>query len=99
MLTTDWFHPSTGTLARVSDPRAIQFWDTGHLVSAELRRSRAAISGQPEPACCDDGGFYWDMAILYPPGAMWKDTLPAAAAMEGPVYQIAQNLEHELEAK
>ena len=66
MLTTDWFHPSTGTLARVSDPRAMQFWDPKHLVSAELRRSRAAIPGQPEPACCDDGGYYWDMAVLVP---------------------------------
>ena len=96
MLTTDWFHPSTGTLARVSDPRAIQFWDPKHLVSAELRRSRAAIVGQPEPACCDDGGYYWDMAVLYQPGEIWKETLPAATAMEGPVYKIAQDLEHEL---
>ena len=96
ILASDWFHPSTGTLARVSDPRAMQFWDPKHIVSAELHRSRAAIPGQPEPSCCDHGGVYWDMAILYAPGATWTETLPRPAKMEGPVYKIAENLANEL---
>jgi hypothetical protein len=96
MLKTDFFHPSTGTLARVSDPRARQFWDPQHLVSEELHRSRAAIPGQPEAACCENGGHFWDMAVVYLPGQMWKETLPAATAMEGPVYQVEDELKAQL---
>jgi hypothetical protein len=96
ILKTDFFHPSTGTLARVSDARVRQFWDPQHLVSEELHHSRAAISGQPDAACCENRGHFWDMAVVYAPGEVWNETLPAAAAMEGPVYQVEDELRTQL---
>lgn len=93
MLPTDWGAPSRSTLARVSDPRARQFWDPHHLVSAQLSRIRAARPSQPEPACCQDQGFFWDEAILYPPHSQWKD-LPVSLFWNGPVWKIIPALEN-----
>ena len=74
----------------------MQFWDPKHLISAELHRSRAAIPGQPQPACCDQAGVYWDMAIVYAPGAQWADTFPPPEKMDGPVYKISAALREKL---
>ena len=37
MLPTNWFRPSRLVQRRISDPRAVQFWDKNHLVAKELR--------------------------------------------------------------
>jgi len=36
VLWTDFGAPSTATLKRISDPRASQYWDKGHIVSCLL---------------------------------------------------------------
>ena len=36
MLPTDWSRPSGMVQSRISDPRAVQFWDKNHLVAKEL---------------------------------------------------------------
>lgn len=93
MLATDWRAPSGSTLARISDRRAKQFWDPHHLVSAQLSRIKAAKPGQQEPDCCQDKGFFWDEAILYPPHTQWKD-LPVSVFWNGPVWKIIPALEN-----
>ena len=68
VLSTDWGAPSTGVLARIHDPRAIQFWDREHLLSKSM--------GGPEHLPRGDGvnqigfkmrGVIWDFVAIYPP--------------------------------
>jgi hypothetical protein len=92
ILRTDWSAPRRGTLARISDRRARQFWDPNHLVSVQLSRNRVAKAGQQGPDCCEDQGFFWDDAILYGPHAHWKD-MPVAVFWNGPVWKIIPQLE------
>jgi hypothetical protein len=96
ILPTDWNKPSNSTLARISDPRAMQFWDEKHLVAEELRRSVEANPSQPKAGCCEDNGFLWDMAALYAPQTRWNGTLPPAAFFDGPVVRVAPALDARL---
>jgi hypothetical protein len=95
ILGTDWRPPSQSTLGRISDRRARQFYDADHRVSQELSRVVNAKAAQPEPDCCVDKGFYWDDAILYGPGAHWKDA-PAPVFWNGPVAPVIRDLEKAL---
>ena len=92
MLVTDWSSPSGSTLARISDPRARQFWDPNHLVSQELSRIAKRKGAEPELDCCRDKGFFWDDAILYAPHTKWSD-MPASDFWNGPVWKIIPGLE------
>ena len=95
ILPTDWSRPDNRTLARISDRRAIQFWDEKHLVAEELRRGVKANPGQPKAGCCDDG-FLWDLAALYPPQTRWSETPPPAVFFDGPVIRVAPALDERL---
>jgi hypothetical protein len=94
ILPTDWTSPSKSTLARISDPRARQFWDPQHLVTQELKTSTDRHS-LPKPNCCFDKGFYWDEIILYAPHSHWGDG-PAPAFWNGPVVKATTPLENAL---
>jgi hypothetical protein len=98
MITTDWTTPSNRTLGRIADSRVRQFWDPKHLVSGELTRFAQAKPLQFHPDCCHDDGFYWDMAIVYPPGASWQE-VPDYRFANGPVYRIIPALESALRAE
>lgn len=93
MLPTDWYRPTRPTLKRVSDARAEQYWDKGHLVAAQVAQQLQHFHGS-EPRCCDDGGVLWDMAAVYPPGVTWNSAAPKYD--DGPIYRIAGTLEHAL---
>jgi hypothetical protein len=83
ILFTDWSKPGAGVLARLSDPRAVQFWDSQHLVAKQLAKD--ARAPQPEPHCCTRNGILWDLAAVYPPHVLWTDRLPQAVLFDGPV--------------
>lgn len=97
ILATDWSPPSRFTLGRITDSRVIQFWDREHLVSAELRRSVEAHGAVTQPACCVDKGFYWDVALLFPPRQRWNNLLPIPIFWDGPVVRTAPALGKSLE--
>lgn len=86
MLPTDWYRPTRPTLKRVSDSRAVQFWDKGHLVAAQVKQQLQRFHGV-DPSCCDKGGHLWDMAAVYPAGVKWGETKPGFD--DGPVYRVA----------
>ena len=93
MLPTDWYRPTRPTLKRVSDARAAQFCDKGHLIAAQLKRQLQQFHGN-DPRCCEDRGHLWDMAAVYPPGVKWGERAPAFD--DGPVYRIAPTLEQRM---
>ena len=95
ILATDWNSPSANTLARISDQRVRQFWDSRHVVANALNKIAKKKSPQPGPSCCVRKGFYWDDAILYAPHAHWKDE-PTSVFWNGPVVRIAPALEKAL---
>ena len=94
MLPTDWSSPSSWVLARLSDSRAQQFWDENHLVAKQVAAD--ARAPQPVPECCDESGIPWDVAALYPKGAVWTDRLPSAVFFAGPVVKFESALQTKL---
>jgi hypothetical protein len=53
---------------------------------------------QPELECCTKGDIIWDIAAVYPPGATWTDRMPPAVVFNGPVVDIASDIESALKA-
>ena len=74
VLPTDFGAPSTGTLRRVSDLRASQYWDKEHVVSRLLgERDRRSV--------------VWDYVAVYQPGQLWDQGLPKATYSGRPVVR------------
>lgn len=95
ILATDWKSPSAGTLGRICDSRARQFWDPGHIVAQQMARNAKANPSQSEPDCCVSKGFYWDDAIVYAVHSRWKDA-PAPVFWRGPVVRVIPGLQEAL---
>ena len=91
ILPTDWSPPTTWALKRMKDLRVQQYWDPDHVFAKRL----AADARAPQPAhdCCDRSGVLWDLAALYPAGAVWEDRMPVATVFNGPVVDILEPLE------
>jgi hypothetical protein len=90
ILLTDWSRPSTAVLKRLADARVAQFWDARHVLAK--RMAQDARDPQPEQQCCERDGYLWDLAAVYPAGAVWKDALPAAVVFDGPVVRRKDQL-------
>lgn len=72
VLATDLAPPSTATLARLSDTRAVQYWDKGRVLSH--------LMGEH-----DRSSVVWDYIAVYPPGALWNEIPPKPAYSANPV--------------
>lgn len=92
MLPTDWNKPTTTVLDRLSDKRAVQWWDQQHIIAGLLRAS----TGDKDPGCCKRGETLWDVIVVYPPGEKWTETLPAPTFFAGPVVRGAPQWEARL---
>lgn len=75
VLLTDWSSPSTAALARLSDIRAVQFWDKNRLISH--------LMGEH-----DRHNVVWDYIAVYPPGAVWEHNPPPALYHGNPVVRV-----------
>jgi len=75
VLFTDWWSPSTATLARISSGRAAQFWDKPRVISHAMGER-------------DGGGVVWDYIAVYPVGAVWEDRPPKPLYSGGPVVRV-----------
>jgi hypothetical protein len=91
MLPTDWSRPSRLVQWRISDPRAVQFWDQDHLVAKELR---AHLSDR-RPDCCSGNGILWDVVAVYPRNARWDSAPPF---IDGPVLEATPDAAKEISA-
>lgn len=77
VLPTDWSAPSTAALKRIAQPRAIQFWDKGRLLSHAMGEH-------------DKNSIVWDQIIVYAPGAVWKQGPPEPFYRGGPVLDVIE---------
>ena len=91
MLPTDWSAPGTSVLDRLNDRRVRQFWDSGHIVAAIIKK--AETRGQLHPDCCERNGFLWDLTAAYAPGARWTGNLPEPVLLNGTMLHNAEALE------
>ena len=84
VLWTDMGPPTSAVMARIPDPRVMQFWDEKRLVSTRMLqalRRRGDPSGESDVA--------WDLAALYAPGVVWEDSIPDADFVGGNVCDVA----------
>lgn len=96
ILPTDWQKPASETLARISDPRVAQFWDPDHLIAREVRQDSPPSPALPAPYCCRSNGFYWDMAVIYPPDAAWTTKLAEPRFRDGTVVRVVPEIAKQL---
>lgn len=87
ILVTDWRAPSSGTLARMPDPRVRQFWDPHHKVSKALSRMANLRPSLKNTGTDTTHGFHWDEAIVYAPHSKWEDS-PTPLFWRGPGLPI-----------
>jgi hypothetical protein len=73
-------------MARISDPRVVQFWDQDHLVAQELRQQFPSS----QSLCCERRGILWDVVALYPEGVQWGTSTPVF--FDGAVLDAAPEL-------
>ena len=92
VIRTDVAPPTTGTLARISDPRAIQYWDRDRLLSTYLmavaRANPSWLRSQDRERVMKGEYFIiWVVALTFPAGSRWESTLPPPSYYGGPVVQ------------
>lgn len=83
-------------LGRISDARAVQFWDEDRVLADRLAHD--ARDPQPKPDCCEHDGVLWDLAAVYPKGARWEERLPVASVFDGPVVRVTDQISGALSA-
>ena len=92
VLPTDWAAPSTSTLSRVRDPRAIQFWDRGRLLSKALGGPERFPRSDPVNRIqFNMHDVIWDFVAIYPPGTDRPSFTGA------PVVSFSDDVHRELE--
>ena len=89
VLFTDWPTPNTRTLARIWDPRAVQYWDRGRALSEYMRSTYQGNKSElPD--------IIWDVVAIYPKGARWDNSLPANTYFDGPVVDVMTEFRKQL---
>ena len=91
MLLTDFARPMTFVLSRLGDGRVRQYWDPQHVLA--LQMAKDARPPQPTPDCCVRSGILWDLAAVYPKGAVWAEQMPPAVFFNGSVVQAIADVE------
>ncbi len=93
VIVTDLGPPSSRTLSRVTDPRAVQYWDKGRSLSRAIlgaaRKNPAVLSWDS----VDEESIVWDWVAVFPRGATWDgDSFPAPAFSGNPVVGALDGL-------
>lgn len=88
VLATDRSAPGTQVLARISDARAVQYWDEDLMFATQLKRKLEQDPAHPRPSCCVADGLPWDMVGVYPSGVRWEESLPRAVLLDGAVVRV-----------
>lgn len=93
VIVTDLAPPTTGTLARIHDRRAAQYWDHDRALSEDIVRSvLAAPDRYGLGDRVEDGTIVWDTVAVFPPGLSWDRELPVPSYYGYPVVNAARGL-------
>ena len=97
MIATDLAPPTTNTLARIHDPRAVQYWDHDRALSTDIVRSVLASPdryGLEEKLDADS--IVWDTVALFPPDVRWEREFPVPTYYGFPVINSTRDLDEAL---
>lgn len=89
VLFTDVSEPVSKVLGLLDDPRIVQYWDAGLVVSADIVRAvneNPPLYGRDEPLPPDF--IAWDVVAIFDPSAQWQRNLPPPAYYGGPVEDV-----------
>ena len=93
VIASDLAPPTTGTLSRIHDRRAVQYWDHDRALSADIVR---AIMAAPERYDLAEEQYadsiVWDTVAVFPPGARWEQEFPVPTFYRFPVVDAAPEL-------
>jgi hypothetical protein len=90
--------PGTSVLLRVSDPRAVQYWDYGRLLSRTMVRDLPADTLPSVAQMNADAPVAWDFVALFRPGVRWLDRFPVPDWAGRPVVDVVDSLALHLSA-
>ena len=97
VIATDLAPPTTGTLARIHDRRAVQYWDHDRALSADIVRS---VLADPDRYGLEEkveaGSIVWDTVALFPPDVRWEQEFPVPTYYGFPVVSSARGLDEAL---
>src|SRR5258708_4137710 len=88
--------PGTKVLARVPDPRAVQFWDAHRLLSKAMVRELPADTLRSVAQVDADTPVAWDFVALFRPGVRWLDHFPIPDWAGRPAFAITDPLTRHL---
>jgi hypothetical protein len=95
VLMVDLAPPTTRNLSRISDARAIQYWDHDRVLSKYLvaaERGNPSWIGPERELVKDEDFIVWDAALVFPPGTRWETMLPRPSFYGGPVVRYIDTL-------
>lgn len=73
VIVSDLGPPTSSVLARVSDPRAVQFWDESRALSKSMVATRENTWLVPEGESAPSPGMIiWDFVAVFPPKKAWR---------------------------
>ena len=88
--------PPTSVLARISDPRAAQFWDPGQLTSTALWDAAQRHASWPIEELRNPAGVIWDTALVFAPGVRWEGDPPVPVYAGGNVVDVIEEVRKHL---
>jgi len=93
VIATDLAPPTTGTLARIHDRRAMQYWDHDRVLSTDIVRSVLAAPDRYGLGDeLDQSSVVWDTVAVFPPAARWEREFPVPSYFGFPVVSSVQGL-------
>jgi len=95
VIASDLGPPTSFVLSRVSDPRAMQFWDgsgslSESMVAAEDNSWLVEPGESPSPDM-----IVWDLVAVFPPGMIWRSH-ESPSSHCGPVVRCIEEIREDL---
>ncbi|PYK96908.1 MAG: hypothetical protein DME19_18125 [Verrucomicrobia bacterium] len=93
--------PSSSNLARLSDPRVEQFWDSGQLLSQRLlaiARAHPERLGPNQREQLTKAQTVWDFIALFPSSAHWAGEPPFPEFSGAPVVDVMDEVRSRIRA-
>jgi len=96
ILVTDSIGVKPVALARVSDCRAVQFWDKSHQLSTHMGGPASFGPKSGAKILFDMDEYVWDFVAVYAPGFRCKDSSQSPAFAGAPVVKVIGELRSQL---
>jgi hypothetical protein len=92
VLITDRAGPRPASRARVTDRRAMQYWDEHHYLSEQYGGPKSVAGFEGAKILFEMKKVVWDYVAVYPPGGKWRDVARKPAFSGGAVVKVKADL-------